>query len=101
MALTVVMAAKGYPGSYAKGGVISGVEDVSTAKVRGSPRLLTHSFHPVPVWIDMLGCDPGFTCDAGLTLGRSSQAAPKVRASQRRPACSHTCAPSHIGFLVL
>lgn len=33
VALTVVMAAKGYPGAYAKGGVISGVEDVSTAKV--------------------------------------------------------------------
>ena len=34
VALTVVMAAKGYPGSYAKGGVISGLEDVSTAKVQ-------------------------------------------------------------------
>ena len=33
VALTVVMAAKGYPGPYAKGTVINGLEDVTTAKV--------------------------------------------------------------------
>ena len=33
-ALTVVLAAKGYPGSYAKNTPIRGLEDVSTAKVR-------------------------------------------------------------------
>lgn len=32
-ALTVVMAAKGYPGSYQKGTVIASLEKVSTAKV--------------------------------------------------------------------
>ena len=31
--LTVVLAARGYPGSYAKGGVIRGLESVSGAKV--------------------------------------------------------------------
>lgn len=35
MALTVVMAAKGYPGSYAKGGAIGGLDSISTAKVMG------------------------------------------------------------------
>ena len=33
-ALTVVMAAAGYPGSYKKGSVIRGLDSVSTAKVR-------------------------------------------------------------------
>jgi hypothetical protein len=33
-ALTVVMAANGYPGSYQKGSVIRGLDDVKTAKVR-------------------------------------------------------------------
>lgn len=33
-ALTVVMAAKGYPGSYSKGSVIRGLDKVATAKVR-------------------------------------------------------------------
>ncbi len=33
-ALTVVMAAKGYPGSYPRGSVIRGLERVKTAKVR-------------------------------------------------------------------
>ena len=32
-ALTVVMAARGYPGSYAKGGAIAGLDSISTAKV--------------------------------------------------------------------
>lgn len=32
-ALTVVMAAKGYPGSYKKGSIIRGLDRVSTAKV--------------------------------------------------------------------
>lgn len=32
-ALTVVMAAKGYPGSYKKGSVIQGIQNVQTAKV--------------------------------------------------------------------
>lgn len=32
-ALTVVMAAKGYPGSYQKGSVIRNLDQVSTAKV--------------------------------------------------------------------
>ena len=32
-ALTVVMAAKGYPGSYQKGTVISNLDRVTTAKV--------------------------------------------------------------------
>ncbi len=32
-ALTVVMAAKGYPGSYEKGSIIQGLDKVSTAKV--------------------------------------------------------------------
>ena len=32
-AVTVVMAAKGYPGSYAKGTVIRGIENVTGAKV--------------------------------------------------------------------
>ena len=32
-ALTVVMAAKGYPGSYQKGSIIQGLDKVSTAKV--------------------------------------------------------------------
>ena len=32
-ALTVVMAAKGYPGSYKKGSVIRDLDKVSTAKV--------------------------------------------------------------------
>lgn len=32
-ALTVVMAARGYPGSYAKGGAITGLDSLSTAKV--------------------------------------------------------------------
>jgi phosphoribosylamine--glycine ligase len=33
VALTVVMAAKGYPGSYAKGSPISCLDSISTAKV--------------------------------------------------------------------
>lgn len=33
VALTVVMAARGYPGSYAKGGAISGLDTINTAKV--------------------------------------------------------------------
>ena len=32
-ALTVVMAAKGYPGNYQKGTIINGLDRVSTAKV--------------------------------------------------------------------
>lgn len=36
VALTVVMAAKGYPGAYAKGSVMSGLDNVSTAKVWGA-----------------------------------------------------------------
>jgi hypothetical protein len=32
-ALTVVMAARGYPGSYAKGGAIAGLDSIGTAKV--------------------------------------------------------------------
>ena len=38
-ALTVVLAAKGYPGAYAKHTPIRGLEDVSTAKAR-FPRFL-------------------------------------------------------------
>ena len=33
VALTVVMATKGYPGPYAKGTIINGLDDVTTAKV--------------------------------------------------------------------
>jgi len=37
-ALTVVMAAKGYPGSYQKGSIIQGLNKVSTAKVGSTTR---------------------------------------------------------------
>jgi len=37
--LTVVIAAKGYPGTYPKGSVIRGVDSVTGAKVRMGPGL--------------------------------------------------------------
>ena len=42
-ALTVVMAAEGYPGSYKKGSVIRGLDNVTTAKVRLACRALFSS----------------------------------------------------------
>ena len=33
-ALTVILAAKGYPGAYSKGSLISGLQDLEPAKVR-------------------------------------------------------------------
>jgi phosphoribosylamine-glycine ligase len=40
-ALTVVMAARGYPGGYAKGGAIAGLDSISTAKVRAPVNIRT------------------------------------------------------------
>lgn len=37
VALTVILAAKGYPGAYSKGSRISGLDSVTTAKVCGAP----------------------------------------------------------------
>jgi hypothetical protein len=40
-ALTVVMAARGYPGSYARGGAIAGLDSISTAKASGTCDLVS------------------------------------------------------------
>ena len=48
-ALAVVMAASGYPGSYAKGSIIRNLKAVRGAKVRAT--ILDHHMH-MNVWID-------------------------------------------------
>ena len=49
-ALTVVLAARGYPGSYAKGGAIGGLENVETAKANSS---ISSSSHHAPEQLDV------------------------------------------------
>lgn len=52
-ALTVVMAAKGYPGAYKKGTVIRGLDHVTNAKVRHQICLRTSSTVPAQVRLDI------------------------------------------------
>lgn len=49
-ALTVVMAAKGYPGGYKKGSVIRGLDNVSTAKVGVAYRAVLAALHVACRW---------------------------------------------------
>ncbi len=46
-ALTVVMAAKGYPGSYEKGSIIKDLDKVSTAKVGSQSNIAMHRGFPL------------------------------------------------------
>lgn len=67
-ALTVVMAAKGYPGSYQKGSIIQGLDKVSTAKVGSQSKIAMHRGVPSKLSIQMsMACSrhaPQGHCDA-------------------------------------
>ena len=71
-ALTVVMAAKGYPGSYAKGGVIGGIE--AAEKLKG-----VTVFHAGT----KTGSNGEFLADGGRVLGVTALAK-GAKAAQKR-----------------
>ena len=58
-AVTIVMAAKGYPNSYEKGSRIYGADQLETA----SGRLVSHAGQSKCQWPDYRQWWAGFTCD--------------------------------------
>ena len=104
-ALTVVMAARGYPGAYAKGTRISNLNAVSGAKARGCERRAVESFgacRSVPDiawWTQVFHAGTSIDCagqlvaSGGRVLGVTATAdtvrQAQTRAYEVRQACQH------------
>ena len=86
-ALTVVMAARGYPGAYAKGTRISSLDAVSGAKARGCQRRAVESFGACRSVPDAAWC-PGLPCRHQHRLRRAA-------CGQRRSSARRDCYSRH------